>query len=1404
MTALPSQQPRATPRGLISEQEVNQKRMIEDQADPGVLGYIGAAADTEHLLPWLLHSIERDRLAPDPDFKGVFADDKLADAMTSGIDPTYWGEFSDARSLAEAQTIRRRLIDIQDSHRQLQRLGYGGVALSMGAAIMDPAAVAAGFLTGGGTFIGSAATRGGRALRAGLVATAGNLPVDAALADLSPDMDTADVALGAVSSFALGGFFGGLVPAARVDKVVRDAELEAAFSGPAQAMGAASRFELSPEGRTMNRQVVSNVESPDVVSDVAGSPVPPSVGQSYTKSDLLQMSPEELQAAKAEIDARDREILRKYFPNKRGTRITQAEEDFLYENHREDYNALFMGVDTETLTQMSDAAAGAEVSGTVDELATEMSLQLFALKDAMARGDVEKFTDREMAAAYFMRRAPQNMINRGLDPQAVSELAVQKLAERIGNRGDAEELLSVFIRRGDAPSPAPEYKALQAAHANRIIDSLDPDPEVRTELEKLDPAEVIRLHASSVEDVEAPEPRISPAGSTVRPATDAEVTARQAQVMEEHPSLSDVDARRIAEQQIKAEDAAAAGDGGKPPKEPKAPPDPADAVEPPAKRPDTFDPQISTERGALTGIRFSMVGRLLASASDDMRALTSLMADNRVVRYVNGKKVVATDSATAAARRRDHAVRARFARVVRPALIEFKAAAKKAGRKPADGDYEAWFGRLVSDAIESNDAFSEAVGPVKRVAAEIRRGYADQLDWIKSHGLEWAMRVNENENYFTRIWKIPALKSLEAQKGRAYVIDNLLTPAIAARMEVEVDPGLVRKFASKWYEKLMSANRDDINLARILGGDPEAMRGILDEIGGMSDEVKDRIIVNLAREPKGGTPGNFRRRTLLDIDHEYVDPDTGEKFALKDFTERNALAVYERYIKNTTGAALEGVVLRKMGERASREFKNWDQLTDWMRNKTADTKADIGYLGFSGKSDRDLKRLDTLRRWIRGMPLNVDINSTGEVAQTLRNIRSFNTIQRSGGFGFAAVTELSALVGEYRVSDIIARMPEAARVTKMLIDGKAPNELLQQFEMLGVNPGDLMVRHVMSHLDFDPNPTLISRALGAVRQPAQRLTNLALSLSGMPYVDAYSRVLSVLLGVDKFAQMAHKHVASGVLDESWFAELGMDAAKARRLLNGLSAEGVLVTHEGSFGRKVKRIDMAKLEEVAGVDAVHDLVVGMDRMAVRTIQTNDISLTPRFMDGEVAKIITQFRTFAVNAYETHTLRRLQGLAHGEYDAYAAVLAGSVFGGLVYAAQQYIQSLGMEKKDAEKFRAERLTYESIGLSGFARTGTSSLLPPILDNISTMVSGGPIFTHARYTELNPSGLFQNPTFANMAAVSKSAQTGFEAVFNRDDQITKPEADAFFSLLPFRNLVGVRNVLDAISSRLPDRERR
>ena len=123
---------------------VPEQMAAEAAPGPGIGETIGAAAREHSLTGWLL---TKPWLLPeDPNFE--LTKDRL-DVLTKGLPQDRWSAFEDARSDAEAQSIRQQLIEQMDRQRTLSEAGITGTLASFAASLGDPIGIAVGVASGG-------------------------------------------------------------------------------------------------------------------------------------------------------------------------------------------------------------------------------------------------------------------------------------------------------------------------------------------------------------------------------------------------------------------------------------------------------------------------------------------------------------------------------------------------------------------------------------------------------------------------------------------------------------------------------------------------------------------------------------------------------------------------------------------------------------------------------------------------------------------------------------------------------------------------------------------------------------------------------------------------------------------------------------------------------------------------------------------------------------------------------------------------------------------------------------------------------------------------------------------------------------------------------------------------------
>lgn len=233
--------------------------------------------------------------------------------------------------------------------------------------------------------------------------------------------------------------------------------------GPTRA---SSLTEVPPTGKS-GRAELHAPESTTSAKPLEGEVIDraPANHAETSKQDLLGMEPQQLQDLADQIDARDLQIVKKYLPDfkRSSSRNLSDKQVAILEDKAtpEDYKTLFQTTDPQTLRQMVNEAGGAETARSPEDLTTELSLNILALKDAIGKSP-EKMTDRELAAVYFLRRAQAVIEIRGYDGAAISAKALERTANRLGN--DGPEILEKFFKKESTNEPVrPQIQSTPAS-----------------------------------------------------------------------------------------------------------------------------------------------------------------------------------------------------------------------------------------------------------------------------------------------------------------------------------------------------------------------------------------------------------------------------------------------------------------------------------------------------------------------------------------------------------------------------------------------------------------------------------------------------------------------------------------------------------------------------------------------------------------------------------------------------------------------------------------------------------------------------------------------------------------------------------------------------------------------------
>lgn len=236
----------STPRGTVTNEQKQALRLEQaeyrEQVKPGFVQSVRDAMTSEFITDWLARRIALEEM--NEYGSGFNPTEEQRKQLFEGIPEDLWGEFERTTSMNQAWALRDQLLTVEQARERLDSLGLTGVALRIGAQIIDPAALAAEVTTGGlagPAFLAGKGTRLSRLARGGLVAAAPEVAIESTRAALDPQNDATDVLYAGLFAFAAGGSLNAVI-GPKADRAMRRIEARDVLD---HAMGAASQRELN-------------------------------------------------------------------------------------------------------------------------------------------------------------------------------------------------------------------------------------------------------------------------------------------------------------------------------------------------------------------------------------------------------------------------------------------------------------------------------------------------------------------------------------------------------------------------------------------------------------------------------------------------------------------------------------------------------------------------------------------------------------------------------------------------------------------------------------------------------------------------------------------------------------------------------------------------------------------------------------------------------------------------------------------------------------------------------------------------------------------------------------------------------------------------------------------------------
>lgn len=769
-------------------------------------------------------------------------------------------------------------------------------------------------------------------------------------------------------------------------------------------------------------------------------------------------------------------------------------------------------------------------------------------------------------------------------------------------------------------------------------------------------------------------------------------------------------------------------------------------------------------------------------------------------------------------------------------IPQWTAYRKRNGLKGAAAEEgEKRFREGITDFVwAATDAERRAFDPeIQKAGQAFQRIMADWTDLMNNPGkltgktsrpVRGAGELAPNDRYVPRIHDLEKIRELTSKYGFSKIDEPVYDDAgrmiNAASMErgglttlvsksmrdasPDLPVNLANKFAYGYLRKVYSLMEgQEVPLHRILAGEDmgelkRLLTELLDDASDkrlFSDEEINEFVSHFQKANlDAGAPSRLKHRTLLNenasVKLSRIDTNVMDEVSMKDLFVRDShhlMTVYSRSMSGRVALAQWQIPDGKGGLLI--DGIDSDAAFDTLLRKMRKIGVEDGLT--KGELDKADRQLRFAYNAIVGYPNH---NNASTFATSLRMLNDYNFLRVMGQVGFAQIPELANVAAHTGVRTFMRSMPALRDFVRNAKTGKLDTKLAQEVEYT-IGTGTDWLRG-----------TWYTRADEGVP---------------LPEMSSGSRMNSLLQGMDKRMWKAKRFInaASGMapvntLLHRWTGQaifyqfdkmarrFGGDISKMHpRDLNRLKALGLSESMTKRVFEQIRanrtgkgaRLEALNIRQWGDVEAAAAFESAVFRHARTLVMENDLGNMPMWMAHPLSKSIFQFRSFMLGA---HSKVLLKGLNQRDLYTFTSFASSVFLGSMTYIAQTYLNTVGRE--DQDEVLAKRFTPDQIALGGIMRSSWYTTLSLPTDIAHYAFMGTPV-TSARTTGL-ATGFFGSPTIDLGNNVVNAI--GSVGEMTHGNAFSRPDAQAWRSILPGQNLMGVTQVFNLLASGLPKYE--
>lgn len=711
---------------------------------------------------------------------------------------------------------------------------------------------------------------------------------------------------------------------------------------------------------------------------------------------------------------------------------------------------------------------------------------------------------------------------------------------------------------------------------------------------------------------------------------------------------------------------------------------------------------------------------------------------------------------------------------------------------------EEMFNEIIADIIE----FPERAKTYKYITPEMvqhanlgSRALDEILNVVAASGREGWSDISKARltNYFPHTHSnVKVLQAIDeygidaVEKIYANALESI-RPDIDESLFKRMIKGIVRRVSSQEYR-----GKENMFSRGFQGTDQAGMREFLEEIGLTNKQIDE--VMSKFKKPDGNTlDPNARRRLPFDIniktDVSSVKDGSVKSLGLRDLMDRNAERVISKYVNQVAGAA----AMARFGN-----FKNNKELNNFLNKIRRRAATNPAYKN----SEDHIEIMEVVSANLLGRqnPLEKTDAQSVKIRRILRMIGDYNFLRLFGQVGFAQGAELFGALGEVGWKTSLRTMPQLNDIMNRLKSGELnlDDPLLRELDAYGVTVGmDKFMNSPTARLEADGDMlmddagTMFNAAEVGFGKGKRAVADISF-LNPMTMLSQIwgakalsSKIAEQIIGVSKTAAKKNYHKSLKIGDQVRYKQLGWTENQFNNIARNITK------HSKFENGYLKAMNLDSWD----VSARSAYLVGINRWIDRVVQRTDLASMNKWFTKDFVKLLIQFRTFSLAAYEKQLLNGLYTLSETrgkDFETWSRFTSSMVGASTFAATQIYINSFGL--RDRDEYLEEKLSAENLAKIGFLRSSWSTLIPAVAGTAYSFVSEDDLFGYGRNTELSSSLVSGIPSVDLIDNLFSGTRMMTKMVTDPDYQPSQSQLKKVLSIIALHNALGIKNVNNMI----------